>query len=138
MRTPLRLLLVEDNPLDADLAREYIQETGCPVEVVTVNDGEKAVEFFDRVSRQEEDRPHIVLLDINLPRINGNKVLEHIRTVLGDDVIVYMYSGSRSPLDMKRAEGRANGFIVKPMGDEIEEFIGQLRGVLASLGAECG
>jgi len=135
---PIRVLIIEDNPLDADLAREYMRETGCAVDIETVPDGQRAVELLDRLAVELESWPRLVLLDLNLPRLGGHEVLEQIRKRMGNDVAVYVYSGSRSPEDIRRSEGMANGFLRKPMGgQEIDELVANLKAIFIGLGAEC-
>lgn len=135
MSGPLKVLIVEDNPLDAELVHEFIMETGCAAEVSKVGDGKMAVEFLERASSSGE-RPHLVLLDLDLPKLDGHQVLEHIRAHLGNGLAVYIYSGSRSPEDLLRAEGKADGYLVKPMGgEEMDEIVRGLRAIMTSLGA---
>jgi two-component system CitB family response regulator len=84
--------------------------------------------------------PDLVLLDLNLPKQNGQEVLEYIRRH-DPDVTVVIYSGSTSPMDRQRADtSKVNGYLVKPMtGDEMDEVVFQLRKVLRTINdkAEC-
>lgn len=139
MNRPLRVLLIEDNPADAELAREYIKETGFCVHITTANDGQKAIDLYDVIGRRSEERPDLVLLDLNLPRRSGYEVLRSIRH-RDDDVKVIIYSGSRSPEDTRRAkENQADGYLVKPMSSkEMDAVIGELRTIFRSLGRTPG
>ncbi len=76
----LNLLLAEDNLPDALVVREAITAEGLPLEVHVVADGEKAVDFIAR-AEQDPDAPcpHILVLDLNLPRIDGFEVLRRLR-----------------------------------------------------------
>jgi len=130
----IRVLLVEDNPGDAELAREYIEETGHRVDIVTIDDGQLAIDFFKDVGKNMVKCPDLVLVDLNLPRRSGHEVTEAARHCCGK-LKVFIYSGSRSPEDLKLAEGNGvDGYLVKPMvWAEIEATIKELGAILRSL-----
>jgi CheY-like chemotaxis protein len=131
---PLKVLLVEDNLADANLVKEYIRETGIAAQIMVINDGQQAIALFQRINDNIEERPDLVLLDLNLPRRNGHEVLEFIRRHDGR-IKVVIYSGSKSPDDVRRAkENKADGYLVKPMTvEEIDEVVKELRNALTSL-----
>ena len=134
MHRSLEVLLIEDNPADAYLACEYLNDTGYPVSVIRLQDGKAAIDYFEQISKGTKSTPDLVLLDLNLPKQNGQEVLEFIRRQ-DQDVMVVIYSGSTSPLDRQRAEASSvNGYLVKPMtGDEMDEIVFQLKKVLKSI-----
>ena len=78
--------------------------------------------------------PDLILLDLNLPKQNGQEVLEFIRRQ-DKDVIMVIYSGSSSPMDRQNAEtSKVNDYLVKPMtGDEMDEVVFQLRKFLKTV-----
>ncbi len=131
---PLRILLVEDNPGDAGLAEEMLQDTGIPMDIDIVNDGDQAIQTL-RQAMTDHSLPDLVLLDLNLPKKNGHEVLEFIREHERiADTFVVVYTGSSSPEDMLRArENNANGYLLKPIGtDEMEETTRKFRDLLSS------
>lgn len=130
----LKVLLVEDNPGDAELAREYIKETGYRVDIVTIDDGQLAIDFFKDVGNNVMRCPDLVLVDLNLPRRSGHEVTEAARRYCGM-LKVFIYSGSKSPEDLKEAEGNGvDGYLVKPMiWVEIEATVKELGAILRSL-----
>lgn len=76
----MTLLLAEDNLPDALLVREAIRLEKLPVEIHTVVDGPQALEFFSRAERDPSAPcPQLLLLDLNLPMIDGLEVLRHLR-----------------------------------------------------------
>src|ERR1700722_20429959 len=76
----LHLLLAEDNLPDALLVREAIRLEKLPLEVHVASDGERAIDWIAKVERGDEDvpRPHVFLLDLNLPKVDGFEILRRI------------------------------------------------------------
>jgi CheY-like chemotaxis protein len=123
---PVRILLVDDNPADAMLAKELILETQLPATVSVVMDGERAITLIEEMLKSNVQMPELVLLDLNIPRRNGHEVLRLLRgmpSIL--TMLIVIYTGSRSPIDLETARvGGANGYIVKPTdAKEIDETI---------------
>jgi len=73
------ILLVEDNPADAGLVREALEEHGVNCELTLITDGERAIHFIRELEVSGAWRPHLVILDLNLPRKTGREVLEFLR-----------------------------------------------------------
>lgn len=74
------LLLVEDNPVDAELTRIAVEDGEIEGELVVVEDGTDALEYLAASGAYANaPRPAVVLLDIRLPRLDGTEVLRHIR-----------------------------------------------------------
>ena len=102
--TKLRLLLVEDNPADVFLVREALREESLDCELAVVDDGEQAIQFFERVDASSEPAPDLLLLDLNVPRIGGEQVLERLRQSRScAGIAVVVMTSSDSPHDRKRA-----------------------------------
>jgi CheY-like chemotaxis protein len=113
----LRILLVEDNPADAKLLQTSLVKTGLPLEIIRVEDGEKAVEYLAASPCCD-----IVLLDLNLPRVGGYQVLEYIRSRKELKTLpVIIMSGSMDVDEIDRCyQAGANSYICKPIRlDEI-------------------
>ena len=72
------ILLAEDNKGDIYLGRRSLQEHGIAHEVRTVNDGEEAVRLIDNMGLAVPC-PELVLLDLNLPKVGGSEILQHLR-----------------------------------------------------------
>jgi CheY-like chemotaxis protein len=112
-------LLVEDNPGDVILTRIAFEKCRVSGRLHVVDDGEKALQFL-RGEGEYAGRllPDLVLLDINLPRVNG---LEVLRVVKSDEnlrhVPVVVLTSSVRKQDIADAYGHhANGYITKPEG----------------------
>jgi len=118
----LRILLVEDNPADVQMLRTALGKSGMPVEIIHVRDGVQAVEYLS--NQQSLARfCDVVLLDLNLPRLTGFEVLEHIR---GCDELkslpVVVMSGSTNTDEIDRCyQAGANSYISKAI--HLEEIL---------------
>jgi two-component system, response regulator len=117
----VEILLVEDNPRDAELTIRALKKKNLANNLFHVEDGVDALDFlFARgkySGRDANDTPKVVLLDLKLPRINGLEVLSAIK---GDDrtrgiPVVIVTSSSEDP-DVKTAyQLGANSYVLKPV-----------------------
>lgn len=109
-----RILLVEDNQADAILLKEAFKVAAIEAPVDHVTDGEQALAHL----RDAEQPPSLVLLDLNLPRMDGREVLTRVK---GDpalrEIPVIVLTTSSAPADVALAYDRgANAFVRKPLG----------------------
>ena len=115
----VNILLVEDNEGDIILTLEALKETTLRNKVIVARNGEKALEFLETATTL----PDMILLDINLPKVDG---LEVLVTIKNDErfkaIPVIMLSTSSSEVDIKASyENHANCFISKPV--DLARFI---------------
>ena len=118
-RTEVEILLVEDNPADVRMTREALNAAGVPHRLHVVEDGMDAISFLFR-TRQFNDvpRPDVVLLDLNIPRVNGHEVLAEIKTseiLRHIPVVVLTCSKAQNDID-KSYDCNADYFMTKPAG----------------------
>ncbi len=109
------IAMIEDNADHAALAHECLTEDAPDVRVIELRDGAAAIDHFCGTGGAMEIVPHLVLLDINMPQVNGFDVLEAIRS---DDrylaVPIVIVSTSSVPRDIERALSlRANSYSTK-------------------------
>lgn len=78
MSSPYTVLLVEDNPADVEFARLAWEAAGLAVDFTVASDGEMAISLLDRIAAGTARAPDLVLLDLNLPRIDGKQVLARV------------------------------------------------------------
>jgi CheY-like chemotaxis protein len=113
------LLLVEDNSTEVHIVQRALKELGKPVHLSVVRDGQEAIDALlgpDKKGAKKTDRPHLILLDLNLPRLSGLEVLEHIRSHSElRSLPVVLWSTSRKEEDIRAGYlAGANSFFEKP------------------------
>jgi CheY-like chemotaxis protein len=116
------ILLVEDNPIDIDLTLRAFALRKLSNPIMVARDGEEALRYIEKWE-QGEPRPVVILLDLNLPKINGLEVLQKIKShpVFKTIPIVILTTSSEAN-DLKTAyESGANSYIVKPV--DFEQFL---------------
>jgi CheY-like chemotaxis protein len=118
MTTSIRVLLVEDNPADADLMRETIEASKLHLDLATVKDGVEAIQYLrGEGAFAGAHRPDLILLDLNLPRMNGRQVLASVKSdadLCGIPVVVLTSSGAEQDIVQSYNLG-ANCYVIKPV-----------------------
>jgi DNA-binding response OmpR family regulator len=120
----LNILLIEDAEPDVFLVREALKNAGLNFELSVVDDGEKAIEYIDRLDANRGDTcPQLVLLDLNLPKRTGDQILEHMRhSDRCKDIPVVIVTSSDSPRDKAVASRLgATRYFRKP--SRLDEFM---------------
>lgn len=122
------ILLVEDNPVDIDLTRRAFARSQLLGPISVAHDGEEALGMIPRWDAGERP-PSLILLDINLPRVNGIEVLRQLKTHPKYRCIpVIMLSSSSEDRDLADAYALGvNSYIVKPVDyDRFVEAAGHI------------
>lgn len=113
---PLTILLVEDNPDHATLVIRNLKDFLVANSIIHLEDGEQALEYLSQVGTVHS-KPHLVLLDLRLPKVDGLEVLSHIKSnpnLASIPVVILTTSGAEA--DMARAyRFHANSYLVKPV-----------------------
>ncbi len=116
----LHVLLVEDNPGDVLLVREGIRRCSATADVIVAYDGEQAL----RTLKEYNFEPHLIILDLNLPKFSGFEILEGYRAEARPPVVVF--TSSENPVDKQRAiELGANDYVVKPT--DLDDYVNTVR-----------
>ena len=128
MDTDIQILLVEDNPGDVRLTVEALRGAKVANELHVVSDGESAIDYLHQRGRYADaPRPDIVLLDLNLPRMEGREVLADIKsTVHLAKIPIIILTSSSANEDIQQAYAlHANCFVTKPV--DFTDFIAAVR-----------
>jgi two-component system, chemotaxis family, response regulator Rcp1 len=115
------ILLVEDNPADMELVREWIQEKNIDAQLIWVEDGLAAMNHL-RQGSGSGPIPNLILLDINLPRMSGIDVLREIKADLNlRKIPVVMFTSSSQTDDVNNSYlSHANAYVQKNL--DLEAF----------------
>jgi CheY-like chemotaxis protein len=119
MNKPIRILLVEDNPGDADLTKETLEAGKLHLEISVAVDGVEAVAYMLRKPPYADaELPDLVLLDLNLPKMSGQEVLAEIKqhAALREIPVVILTSSDAEQDIVKSYQLGANCYVTKPVG----------------------
>jgi two-component system response regulator len=118
------VLLVEDNPGDVELAQVAIEKSKLLVNLHVVNDGEAAMEYLHKeAAYADAPRPDLIILDLNLPKLDGREVLREIKqdaNLKAIPVVILTLSAAEKDL-IKAYDLGANTYITKPIG--FDQFV---------------
>jgi chemotaxis family two-component system response regulator Rcp1 len=124
------VLLVEDSPGDVRLTQEAFRDADRSIELHVATDGVEAMAYLRREGiHADAPRPDFILLDLNLPRMDGREVLAHIK---GDDdlktipTVILTTSDAQADI-MTSYQLRANCYLSKPV--QLEEFEGLVKSI---------
>jgi two-component system, response regulator len=116
----VQILLVEDNQDDEELTLLALAENHIANDIKVVRDGAEALDYLfatGQYAGQKTDLPHLILLDVKLPKVSGIEVLQQVKQDRRTSKIpVVMLTSSREDPDVKRSyELGVNSYIVKPV-----------------------
>jgi CheY-like chemotaxis protein len=118
----INILLIEDNEGDILLTTEAFEESKIVNKIIAIKDGKEAINFFESLNNKREI-PHLVLLDINLPKVSGHEVLMYIKN--NDrfkSIPVIMLTTSSSEKDILQSyKNHVNCYITKPI--DVTDFM---------------
>lgn len=127
------VLLIEDNPQDVEMTLRALEKRNLANKVFCVRDGQEALDFFfgegAYAGRDVRGRPHVVLLDLKLPKIDGHEVLRRIREDERTRTIpVVVLTSSPEERDLARSYLLGvNSYVVKPLDfDQFSEAVSEV------------
>jgi CheY-like chemotaxis protein len=124
---PAIILLAEDDPGDQELTRRALEEAPFQNKPYIVGDGEEALDYLFRRGKYQNSflspRPDLLLLDLNMPKVNGRQVLECIRAdaILRRLAVVVLTTSQRQEDIIQAYDLGANSYIIKPV--ELQPFM---------------
>jgi len=122
----IEILLVEDNPDDAQLATMALEESHVVNNIIHLKDGAEALDFIfhegQYASAPQDNNPKVILLDLKMPKVNGLEVLRRVKSdARTKDIPVVVFTSSDEDPDVKEAYHLgANSYVVKPL--DFEQF----------------
>jgi CheY-like chemotaxis protein len=117
----LTILLVEDNPRDVRLTQRAFAQADMSHDLRVVRDGDEALDYLHREGQYKEPqlspRPDLILLDLNLPRMNGHELLDFLKQDQRfRQIPIIVLTTSGRPDDVRLAyEAGANAYLLKPV-----------------------
>jgi CheY-like chemotaxis protein len=118
----INILLVEDNEGDVLLTMEAFEESKIVNKITAIKDGKEAINYFEALTNKGEI-PHLVLLDINLPKVSGHEVLMYIKNnerFKSIPVIILTTSSSEKDI-LQSYKNHVNCYITKPI--DVSDFM---------------
>src|SRR5687767_14968446 len=120
------VLYADDDSDDLELVQDSFSLYSNNVEVVTMRDGSQALSYLNRLS-DDDPLPCLIILDINMPVINGKEVLKNLRDLPRFETVpVVLFTTSSLPQDEKFAKKYKAGFVTKPLDISQMEVITEL------------
>lgn len=123
-RDRFQIVLVEDAEPDVILVREALEQSGLEFDLRVFDDGEQGVDFVENIDRDATiTRPHLFLLDLNLPKKSGGQILERVRqsATCGQVPVVILTSSDSHKDKTQAANLKATGYFRKP--SRLDEFM---------------
>ena len=121
VKEPFNILLVEDNPAHAELVRRSFENNRVANKIYLVDDGVKALDYLyqrnEYSDQNQYPKPHVVLLDLRLPKIDGLEVLKQIKQSehLATLPVVILTTSVNEEDSAKAYEYHANSYVIKPV-----------------------
>jgi CheY-like chemotaxis protein len=116
------VFVVEDNPADVALIRVILSELPSPPRMFVAKDGEQALKML----RSPDFHPHLIILDLNMPRMDGHAVLQRYRDPTAPIVV---FSSTENKIEVQRALALgAREYVHKPIG--FDRYADAVRGII--------
>ena len=111
----IKLLIIDDSPADVNIILEILNDTDCSFTTKILADGNEAIKFLKKEHPYEDEEiPHLIILDLNLPGKSGFDILKELQN-REIPIPVIVYTTSDSPRDIRAAYRlRASCYVVKP------------------------
>lgn len=127
---PVQILLIEDSPSDVAMTIEALREGRIVNELSVASDGEMAMAMLRQEGNYEDAaRPDLIILDLNLPKMDGREVLEQVKNddeLMAIPVVILTSSSAESDV-LRSYQLRANSYVTKPVG--LDAFLSAVRGI---------
>ncbi|SFZ92079.1 Response regulator receiver domain-containing protein [Flaviramulus basaltis] len=132
MRNPFNICIVDDDEIYQFTVIKTIESLKLEKKILVFSDGEEAFSFMLDNIKKEHELPDIILLDINMPIMDGFQFMDEyvkIKPNLDKKIVIYMVSSSVDPIDIQRAKNifDVSDYIIKPINPgELKTIIQEL------------
>ncbi len=131
VQRPIDILLVDDNPGDVRLIMEALKNCEVPNHTTVVGNGVDALAFLQRTGKHSNaSRPDLILLDLNLPKMNGHEILAKIKTNSDlKKIPVVIFTSSKADEDIfKSYDLHTNYYVAKPV--DLDQFNEKIQDIM--------
>ena len=119
----VEVFLVEDNPADVLLVRVALSQVPFPLKLLVAKDGEQALKMLD----SPEFQPSLIILDLNMPRVDGQTVLKQYQQKTKIPIVIFSSTQNKVEVQKALALG-AREYVQKPIG--FEPYADAVRGII--------
>jgi CheY-like chemotaxis protein len=127
----INLLVIDDDDINIFIISKIVEKTGYNVQICAKHNGQLAIDYIKELLAANQPLPHLVLIDINMPILNGWEFIEAFEALdLKVDNDMYMLSSSVYENDIEKAKSykSVKGFISKPLSiDRLKELLEAIR-----------
>lgn len=132
MNNPFNICIIDDDDIYQFTVIKTLESLKLANKIIAFSDGEEALNFFIENLNKSAELPDVVLLDINMPIMDGFQFMEEyvkIKPKVGKKITIYMVSSSVDPVDIERAKSisEISDYIIKPIKS------GELKSIMESL-----
>jgi CheY-like chemotaxis protein len=119
------VLIVEDDPISQYLISEVVQQEHIADHIFTADNGENALDQLKNLCKTKSDCPDLILLDLNMPVMNGHEFLEKYFTRINKPrTRIYVLTSSTNPKDVQSVKRfPVDGYLIKPLTTETFKLI---------------
>ncbi|WP_442588967.1 response regulator [Pedobacter sp. AW31-3R] len=121
MKSRINLLVIDDDDINIFIIKKIVEKTGYDAQMVSKTNGQLAIDYIKELIDNQQPLPHLILIDINMPVLNGWEFLEAYEALsIEDSIDMYMLSSSVYENDIEKAKTykTVKGFISKPLSIE--------------------
>ncbi len=120
---PIEILLIEDSPSDANLIIKHVKKSDISNNLYWIDNGEAAIEYLQKQGNYTDvSHPHLILLDLNLPKVDGREILAFVKSdpILKSIPVIILTTSELEQDILLAYKLHANCYITKPI--DIKEF----------------
>lgn len=121
MKSKINLLVIDDDDINIFIIKKIVEKTGYEAQMVAKTNGKLAIDYIKELIDHQQPLPDLILIDINMPVLNGWEFLEAYETLsVQENIDMYMLSSSVYENDIEKAKTykTVKGFISKPLSIE--------------------